>query len=317
MPRPAPPLSALDTGPEVSLGELAPPRPDELLVVVGPTASGKTALAIELAERFGGEVVSADSVQIYTYFDAGSGKPTPAELARAPHHLVSELHPTDEVDASRFAELAEERLRQVRARGRVPIVCGGTFLWVKALVWGLAPLPPASPEARARHQALVASEGPHALHARLREVDPAAAERLAINDVVRVSRALEVWELTGRPQTEVHAQHGFRAPRHAARLLTPAVPRADVEQRLAARVDRFLEAGLVNEVRHLLEAGHGRARAMGSVGYAEARQHVEGVLSEAELAPAIVKATRTLVRRQRTWLRDLPLVRVRTEGATR
>ncbi|XYH97958.1 tRNA (adenosine(37)-N6)-dimethylallyltransferase MiaA [Sorangium sp. So ce1128] len=290
--------------------ETVEPPPGELLVVVGPTASGKTELAIRLAERFGGEVVSADSVQIYREFDLGSGKPTPAERARAPHHLVDVADPLQAIDAQRFAELAEAAIADIRGRGRVPIVCGGTFLWVKALVFGLSPAPAADAEVRARHRAIADAEGRAALHARLAEVDPESAARLAPNDLVRVSRALEVYERSGRTQSAWHAEHGFRERRHAARLLAVHRDRAELDRRIEARVAAWLEQGWVDEVRSLLARGYGDARAMGSVGYRQVREHLEGRLPAEELAPAIVRATRTFVRRQRTWLRDQAIAHV-------
>src|SRR5262249_36219139 len=150
------------------------------------------------------------SVQIYRHFDVGSGKPTPEERRRATHHLVDLLDPLDAMDAQRYAELANRCIGELRARGRAPIVCGGTFLWMKALVYGLAPTPAADPATRARHAEFARREGRPALHARLAEVDPSAASRLAPNDLVRVSRALEIYELTGRPQSSWYAEHGFR-----------------------------------------------------------------------------------------------------------
>lgn len=290
--------------------ELAPPAPGELIVVVGPTASGKTELAIRLCERFGGEVVSADSVQIYREFDLGSGKPTPAERARARHHLIDEVDPLEALDAQQFAERAEAAIADIRARGRVPIVCGGTFLWVKALVQGLAPAPPADPEVRARHRAIVDAAGRAALHARLAEVDPESAARLSPNDMVRVSRALEIYELSGRPQSAWHAEHGFRARRHAARLVAVHRERDELDRRIEARTAAWLEQGWVDEVRGLLARGYGEARAMGSVGYKQVRDHLEGRLPAEELAAAIVRATRVFVRRQRTWLRDQAITAV-------
>lgn len=282
------------------------PRPDEgaLCVVVGPTASGKTELAIRLAEAFGGEVISADSVQIYRGFDVGSGKPTAAERARAPHHLIDCADPLEAFDAQRFAALAEAAVADVRARGRVPVVCGGTFLWVRALTLGLAPAPPASPEVRARHAALAEAEGRGALHAALAQVDPESAARLSPNDFVRVSRALEVYELSGRPQSAWHAEHGFRTTRHEARLYGVRWSREELDDRIARRVRGFLDEGWVEEVRALRAQGHGEARAMGSVGYRQVKEHLEGKILASDLEPAIVRATRVFVRRQRTWLRD-------------
>lgn len=277
-------------------------HPEDLLAVVGPTASGKTALAVALAERLGGEVVSADSVQIYRAFDAGSGKPTAEEVARAPHHLLSALDPMEPIDAAAWAERASRAIAEVRTRGGVPIVCGGSFLWVKALMFGLAEAPAASVEVRARHRALAEAEGRSTLHARLRAVDPESASRLHPNDVVRVSRALEVFELSGRPLSIWQREHGFARVRHPARLLAVAREGAALAERIQTRVRAWLAQGWVEEVERLLAAGYGDARAMGSVGYAQVRAMLAGTLPRGELETAIVRATRVFARRQRTWL---------------
>ncbi|AKT36328.1 tRNA (adenosine(37)-N6)-dimethylallyltransferase MiaA [Chondromyces crocatus] len=308
------PQAPNDTEPQAPIDwtALAPPTEEELIVVVGPTASGKTELAVRLAERFGGEVISADSVQIYRAFDVGSGKPSAEERARAPHHLIDVLDPLDPADAQRFASLASEALADIRKRGRVPIVCGGTFLWVKALVWGLSPAPPADPEIRARHQALAAHAGRQALHAQLAQVDAESAARLAPNDLVRVSRALEIYELTGRPQSVWHAAHGFQERRHVARLVGVHREREELDRRIAARVRGFLNDGWIEEVRVLVARGYGGARAMGSVGYKQVREHVDGQLPAEALEEAAVRATRVFVRRQRTWLRDLGVTYLRS-----
>ena len=290
--------------------DITPPRGDELLVVVGPTASGKTELALALAERFGGEIVSADSVQVYRRFDVGSGKPTAAERARAPHHLVDILDPGEPFDAGMFGARAEAAILDVRARGKVPIVCGGTFLWVKSLLWGLAESGPRDEALREKHRAIAESEGRPALHARLAAVDPAAAARLNPNDLVRVSRALEVVELTGKTQSEHHAAHGFAKARHAFRLLQVERERAVIDARIEARAAAWLDSGWVDEVAGLVRDGFGDARAMSSVGYREVHAHLRGEIPAGELLGAIVRATRVFVRRQRTWLRDLETVSV-------
>ena len=287
---------------------ISAPEAGELLVVVGPTASGKTELAIRLAERFGGEIIGADSVQIYRGFDLGSGKPTADEQRRAPHHLVDRAEPAEPFDAQRFAELAELAIAEIRARDRVPIVCGGTFLWVRALVRGLAPAPPADATIRAEHAAFVATEGRAALHERLAAVDPESAARLAPNDALRVSRALEVHAISGRTQSAWHAEHGFRTERHKARLLGIARERDELDRRIERRTRAWLEQGWIDEVRGLVDRGHGAARAMGSVGYRQIHEHLRGELAEADLEAAIVRATRIFVRRQRTWLRDEPVI---------
>lgn len=274
-------------------------------MVVGPTASGKTALAVSLAERLGGEVVSADSVQVYRRFDIGAGKPTPEERLRAAHHLIDICDPLEPMDAARWAALADQTLAGIRARGAVPIVAGGTFLWVRALLHGLAPAPPADEAVRAEHKSFAASEGRAALHARLQVVDPRAALRLSPNDFVRVSRALEVYELTGTPLSAWHERHGFREARYRARLVGIHWSAEALSERIAARVEAMLDAGWVDEVRALLAEGYGNARALGAVGYQQIVAAIDRNAVEREaVAKDIVRATRVFARRQRTWLRD-------------
>lgn len=277
-------------------------RGERLLCIVGPTASGKTELALEVSDAVGAEVVSADSVQIYRGFDVGSGKPNPAELARLPHHLIDTHDPRDPIDAAGWARVAARTIEEIRSRGNVPIVCGGTFFWVRALVLGLVEAPAANEAVRARHRALVNERGRAALHDELAKIDPASAQRLHPNDVLRVSRALEVWELSGRTMSDWQADHGFKARRFDAAMIGIKHDPEVLTERIAERVDRWLRAGWLDEVRDLLAAGYGEARAMGSVGYAEVRAHLEGRLPRDELKAAIVRSTRVFARRQRTWL---------------
>jgi tRNA dimethylallyltransferase len=274
----------------------------ELLAIVGPTASGKTSLAVALAERLGGEVVGADSVQIYRGFDIGSGKPGAQDLARARHHLVSAIDPFEHIDAAAWAARAAGAVDDVRARGRLPILCGGTFLWVKALLFGLAGAPPANASIRDGHSALADREGRPALHALLREVDAESAARLHPNDLVRVSRALEVYELTGKPMSAWQREHAFARPQHQARLLAIACDPETLTERIGARIRGWLAEGWIDEVDALVRRGYGGARAMGSVGYAQVRAMLAGQLARDQLEGTIVRATRVFARRQRTWL---------------
>jgi tRNA dimethylallyltransferase len=283
-------------------------RKDALFCVVGPTASGKTDLALEVCARIGGEVVSADSIQIYRRFDIGSGKPTRAELDRVPHHLIDALDPLDPIDAAEWAKLADEAIADIRARGKTPVVCGGTFFWVRTLLLGLAPIPAADEAVRARHRAIVEEKGRSALHAELMRVDPESAARLHPNDAIRVGRALEVFELTGRTMSDWQADHGFKGRRYEANVVALKHDPAVLTERIAARTGRWLANGWIEEVRALLEDGFGQARAMGSVGYAEVRAFLEGKLAEGELKDAIVRATRIYARRQRTWLNHADVV---------
>jgi len=284
---------------------MSPPLHARIVVVVGPTASGKSALAAELGRRLPGEVINADSVQVYRHFDIGSGKPSAAERGACPHHLLDIKDPLDPLDAAAWAELAQPVIAEVHARGHVPIVCGGTFLWVRALLFGLAAAPKGDEGLRAEHRALAREQGATALHARLAKVDPASAARLHENDIVRVSRALEVYELSGTPLSELQAAHGFRTPRYDATLIQLDWPRDVYDARVAARTRTMLECGFVDEVRNLVLGGYGSARAMATVGYRQVAQAlVDGRADSPELSSEIVRATRVFARRQRTWLRD-------------
>jgi tRNA dimethylallyltransferase len=198
-------------------------------------------------------------------------------------------------------------IEEIQGRGRPVILCGGTFLWVKAILHGMVEAAPASPEIRARHQQEAAAEGRPALHARLALVDPTAATRLNPNDLVRVSRALEVFELTGRRLSDLHAEHQQQGPRHAFRLVGARRTPEEVSARISQRTALWLEQGWVAEVERLCALGYGETRAMSSVGYWQIHEHLAGRLPATELAAAIDQATRVFVRRQRTWLRDEPI----------
>jgi tRNA dimethylallyltransferase len=286
----------------------------KLLVVVGPTASGKTDLAVRLCESLSGEIITADSVQVYRHFDCGTGKPTPDERTRAVHHLIDVLDPLATMDAAEWAQRAESTLQEIRSRGGVPIVCGGSFLWVRALILGLAEAPGASSEVRARHRALVESAGRAALHAELAARDPASAARLNPNDFVRVSRALEVLELTGITMTQWQAEHGFRTKKHDYELIGVHRERVELDDRIALRAHHMLDAGWLDEVRELQARGFNSARAMGSVGYRQIAEALcNGPIERETLHQSIVRATRIFARRQRTWLRDEPVQWVRPE----
>jgi tRNA dimethylallyltransferase len=280
-----------------------------LIAIVGPTGSGKSDLARRLSECIGGEVVSADSVQIYRRFDIGSAKPSIEERSAVPHHLIDELDPLDTADAARFGELADARIADIVARGKRPVLCGGTFLWVRALAAGLVPAPAADESIRARHREFAEREGRAALHAQLASVDPASHARLSPNDFVRVSRALEVHELSGRTLSELHAEHGFRTARYPLELVGIAHERQELHRRIHARVVNMFEQGWVEEVRSLLADGYGEARALGAVGYRQVAAALRNgaALDVPALTDSVAQATRIFVRRQLTWLRDEPV----------
>lgn len=279
-------------------------EPGVLLCVVGPTATQKTELAIRACERVDGEVVGADSVQIYEHFDIGSGKPTAEERRRAVHHLVGTQDPHRPMDAASFARAAQEAIVDIRARGKVPVVCGGSFLWVRALVYGLAEAPAADPALRARLERDAEEQGVPALHARLARVDPPTAARLSPNDFVRVQRALEVYELSGRRLSDLHREHQARGPRHRARFVGIRWSPADLEDRIRRRARGWLDQGWIDEVETLLARGFRNTRPMASVGYRQVVEHLDGEVGKEDLLDRVVRATKVFARRQRTWLRD-------------
>jgi tRNA dimethylallyltransferase len=276
-----------------------------LVVIAGPTASGKTRLAVELAQRLDGEIVSADSQQLYRGLDVGTAKPTPEERARAPHHLVDVAEPGEGMDAARFVALADAAIAAIAARGRVPIVAGGTGLYLRALLHGVVDAPPRDPALRASLEAEAERLGRPALHARLAAVDPEAAARIRPNDLVRVVRALEM-AAGGRTQSELFAAHRFAADRYRARILALDVPRDELHRRIEERTRAMFAAGLAVEARALLRRFAGELPPRLPIGYGEAAAMVRGEIDEAEAIRRVAVATRRYARRQVIWLRREP-----------
>jgi len=281
-------------------------RLEPLLVIAGLTATGKTAAAIELARHFRGELIGADSVQVYRGFDIGSAKPSESELRGVPHHLIDVIDPDQEIDAVTYAAMADEAIRDIRARGRLPIVVGGTGLWIRALVRGLVDVPRADPTVRQRLEALVASEGAVALHARLAEVDPVTAGAVHPNDSFRIIRALEVFEQTGTPLGTLRARHALGESRYRTVLVVLDMDRDAHTAVVEHRTNQMLEAGWADEVRALRKRWGDEVRPFGSVGYREVLAHVRDAVPIEETSQRIRKSTRTYARRQRTWFRGEP-----------
>jgi tRNA dimethylallyltransferase len=275
-----------------------------LICIVGPTASGKSELALRLAEQAGAEIVSCDSLQVYRGLDVGSAKPTAAEQARVPHHLIDVADPDETFSAARYAELARAALRDIAARGRRALVVGGTGLYLRALLVGLFEGPARDEPLRRRLEALAARFGDARLHRLLRRVDPGAAARLEPRDRVRVVRALEVFHATGRALSE----HLLRPGRPLAGfdVLTLALdpPREELRRRVEARTDAMLARGLIDEARALVTRGYSPAlRPLQAIGYRQALEVVAGRLSRAEARRDIVHKTMQYAKRQRTWFR--------------
>lgn len=277
-----------------------------LVVLAGPTAVGKTGLSLELARRFGAEIVGADSVQVYRGLDIGSAKPTPQEQAQARHHLIDVADPTESFSAARYARLAGEAVADIHARGKRALVVGGTGLYIKALIFGLAPTPPVDQELRARLKKEWEARGPEAMHQRLTELDPPTAANLHPNDRQRVLRALEVCLQTGAPLSGRQKAHGFGSPRYPHLIIGLARPRAELNQRIEERARAMWQGGLLEEVRGLLEAGAPpEAPGLGSLGYRQAMAFLSGEMRPDEALFDMIKKTKAYAKRQLTWFRGV------------
>ncbi len=282
------------------------------LAIVGPTASGKSAAAMALADSLAPhrrvEIVSVDSAQVYRCMDIGTAKPSAAERARVPHHGIDLVDPTERYSAARFVRDATAAIAAIESRGALPLLVGGTMLYLKALVDGLAPMPEGNPAVRAVIDADAARDGWPALHARLATVDPGSAGRIAPGDSQRIQRALEVWQASGRTMTQWHAAADADAPRlRLAVLSLEPTDRAWLHARIDARFAAMLDAGLVDEVRGLRARGDLDASlpSMRAVGYRQAWAALDnGNLHDLHATGSV--ATRRLAKRQLTWLRSMP-----------
>jgi tRNA dimethylallyltransferase len=273
-----------------------------LIAIIGPTAVGKTSLSIRLAETVGGEIISADSRQVYRGMDIGTAKATPEEQARVPHHLIDVVAPDEPLSLAEFQEMAHLAMDEVLARDRIPFLVGGTGQYVLAVLegWQVPRVPP-DEDLRLDLYRQAEQEGAAALHARLRRLDPAAAERIDARNVRRVVRALEVCVLTDRPISE---QQGKRAPPYRILIIGLTLPRTLLYRRIDERADRMLEAGLEQEVRHLVAQGYGfDLPAMSGVGYGQFAPYLAGEQTFEEVVQGIKRATRRFVRHQATWFR--------------
>jgi tRNA dimethylallyltransferase len=276
--------------------------------LLGPTASGKSTLAMELASRFPLEIVSVDSAQVYRGMDVGTAKPSAAEQKRVAHHLVDLIEPTQSYSAGRFRADAVRAIGEIQGRGKVPLLVGGTMLYYKALAQGIDALPVAEPGLRAQIDARAARHGWPALHADLAKVDPLTAARLSPNDAQRIQRALEVWELSGKQISELQKSASPHLPFELKAFALIPEDRAALHQRIAERFDRMLKDGLVEELRALRRQHdlHAGLPSMRCVGYRQAWSFLEGEVGKAELREKGIAATRQLAKRQLTWLRSLP-----------
>ena len=275
-----------------------------VIAVLGPTASGKSDFAVALCERVGGELISVDSAQVYRGMDIGTAKPGAADRARVPHHLLDIRDPAESYSAAAFAADAERLIGEVRARGRVPLLAGGTMLYFRALFAGLSDLPPADPVLRAGIAERARQEGWPALHAELARLDPESAARLHPNDSARIQRALEITRAGGAPASQ--RRGGGSRPSLGPLCVVRWQPydRAALRERIAERFDAMLAAGLVDEVAALRARSdiHADLPSMRAVGYRQIWRHLDGELDREAARTAGIKATRLLAKRQSTWL---------------
>ena len=281
-----------------------------LWFLVGPTASGKTSVGIEVAQRVGAEILSLDSMAVYRRMAVGTAKPTPAERARVRHHLLDLVEPHEAFSTGRYVEAAEAALADVTSRGRIPLFVGGTALDLKALTEGFFHGPPADWELRNRLKADAAELGTPALHRRLAAVDPRAAARIHPNDLRRIVRALEVHQATGTPISELQTQFGSPAPGRACSLAGIRRPRAELYDRITRRVDALFAVGLVDEVRRLLADPRGMSHAAGQfVGYRQVIAHLHEGIPLDETRDLVKTRTRQFAKRQLTWYRRFHTIR--------
>ena len=285
------------------------PEPDKppVIVIAGPTASGKTGVSLPLAEAFHGEIISADAMAVYRGMDVGTAKPTAGERTRVPHHLLDVAGPDEPYDAARFAREAREAARGILARNRTVFVVGGTGLYIRAFLSGLFSQGGSDPKLRERLRAEAELHGAPALHRRLAGLDPAAAARIHQNDAFRVVRALEVAELAQRPLSELHEEHAFSDRPFRSLSFCLAPDREELYARVNARTEAMMAEGLVEEVRGLLEKGFSpNLKSLQSIGYRQVVELLQGKMDLARAVESIQTETRRLAKRQLTWFRKEP-----------
>jgi len=283
-----------------------PPALPKIIVIAGPTASGKTEFGIDLAEEFGGEIVSADSVQIYRYLDIGSAKPTPVERSRVTHHMIDIRDPDEDFSAGDYVREARGWIRAIHARGMVPLVVGGTGLYIRLLLGGIVELPPKNTvlRQRLRHEE---AEREGSLYDRLLEVDPESARCASRRNMVRITRALEVYELTGRPLSDIQREHALQDRPYRSLYVCIAPNRQVLYERIDTRVDSMIKGGLFEEVGRLYDRGCTRElKPMQSLGYRHAGMVLSGEVDKHEAIRLMKRDTRQFAKRQLTWFRSEP-----------
>ncbi len=274
------------------------------IVITGPTASGKTALAVELAKLFSCEIVSADSMQVYRHMDIGTAKPSKELRQQVKHHLIDIVDPDEEYNAARYSKDAMEAVLNIQRRGKEVIIAGGTGLYIRALLYGLFEGPGADRELRKELLKEAEKRGREYLHRKLLEVDPDSARTIHPHNINRIVRALEVFYTTGRPISSFQREHGFKEERLTTVKIALTKPRHILYKDIDARVDRMMEEGLLEEVRGLLRMGYSKElKPLQAIGYREMIDHLEGRMTLPEAIRRFKKNTREYAKRQITWLR--------------
>ena len=290
----------------------------KIIIICGPTALGKTSTAINLAGTFNGEIIGADSMQIYRYMDIGTAKPTTDEQSRVAHHMIDLIDPDEHFDARQFAEMANEKIIKLYAGDVTPFVVGGTGLYIKALVHGLFKTGRADIRARERLQEQARIYGADSLYQKLRRHDPDTAERIHPNDSYRIIRALEVYELTGKPITAFQREHGFKDHRFRALKIGLHINREVLYDRINHRVDAMIDSGFLDEVKRLLEMGYSDdLKSMQSIGYRHLIDFIKGRCSWDETLRTLKRDTRRYAKRQLTWFKADPEIVWREPGQLR
>jgi tRNA dimethylallyltransferase len=286
-------------------------RPARIAVgfIVGPTGAGKSALAMEVAERLNCEIVNADSRQFYRGMDLGTAKPSAEDRARVPHHLIDVRQPDEALDVAEFAQLARDAIEGIAARGRNPLVVGGSGLYLRVIRGGIFPGPPASAEIRDRLAKVAAEQGVAHLHQRLRELDPEAANRIGVNDLYRIVRALEVFELTGETISAHQRRHRFADIGYDTLTVGVEVERPKLYAAIDARFDAMVAGGLVAEVRTLIDAGYSPDQPpLSTIGYKQIAAYLRGEIALDDAVAQARQESRRLAKRQLTWFRREPQI---------
>ncbi len=277
------------------------------VVVCGPTGIGKTSFAIELARQFRGEIIGADSMQLYRHMDIGTAKPTPGEQAAVKHHMVDVVDPDDHFDAEMFADMAYSKVVALTGKGILPFIVGGTGLYIKALIHGLFESQKIDASVRQRLKKEAKEQGGLQLHARLKAIDPAAADRIHANDTYRIVRALEIYETTGRPMSDTQQQHRFEPQRLRVIKIGLHMDRESLYQRIDQRVDIMLGQGLLSEVKDLLEKGYSpELKSMKSLGYRHMAAFLKNEVDWDETVRILKRDHRHYAKRQMTWFKADP-----------